>query len=73
MHDSVLLKLAPGRKEGESLPRPSYPAEAARIFGKVPVALDEPNVLLLDLAEYAPPSSARLFKKILYNKPRGDF
>jgi hypothetical protein len=53
MHDSLLLKLSPGRNQGNVAPAVSFPAEAGRIFGKVMVSLDEPNVLLLDMAEYS--------------------
>ena len=53
MHDSLLLRLTPGRGNL----RPALD-EAPRgvpdlVFGTVPVTLDEPNMLLLDMAEYA--------------------
>ncbi len=52
MHDSLLLKLTEGKFEGESLLK--LPAESGRmIHEKVKVVLDEPNALLLDMAEYA--------------------
>jgi hypothetical protein len=52
MHDSLLLRLTDGKNEGES--RLNYPRSSGRnIIKKVPVVLDEPNALLLDMAEYA--------------------
>ncbi|MBQ7968570.1 MAG: hypothetical protein IJ292_01980 [Clostridia bacterium] len=52
MHDSMLLRLTDGKNEGE-LPI-EYPKDNGRIITKrVPVKLDEPNALLLDMAEYA--------------------
>ncbi len=49
----TLLELAPGcRSEGASLlPKPLL--ESGRISSPVPISLDEPNVLLIDKAEYA--------------------
>jgi hypothetical protein len=52
MHDSLLLRLVPGRFEGEE-PIEPVPEDSTRIFSKVKVTLDEPNVLLLDMARYA--------------------
>lgn len=52
MHDSLLLKLTPGKYEGESAVPEEYTG-GRRIFRKVPVTLNEPNVYLLDMAEYA--------------------
>ena len=52
MHDSLLLKLTPGRLEGESTIAPVLQG-SRRWFGQVPVTLDEPNVLLLDMAEFS--------------------
>ena len=52
MHDSLLLCLIPGRNEGES-EISVIPARSMRVFDKVSVQLDEPNVLLLDMAEYS--------------------
>lgn len=56
-HDSLLLKLSPGTPSliEEGLPIPSLTlAEAPEgRMGKVPVRLNEPNVLVLDMAEYA--------------------
>ncbi|MBR5314784.1 MAG: hypothetical protein IKU45_05185 [Clostridia bacterium] len=52
MHDSMLLRLTDGKNEGK-LPI-EYPLDNGRIISKrVPVKLDEPNALLLDMAEYA--------------------
>jgi ribosomal 50S subunit-recycling heat shock protein len=51
MHDSLLLRLTDGKNEGE-LPI-KYPKTRGRIITKkVDVKLDEPNALLLDMAEY---------------------
>lgn len=52
MHDSLLLKMMPGRYEGEEKVSAQYTG-GRRIFSKVPVTLSEPNVYLLDLADYA--------------------
>ncbi|MBR6790182.1 MAG: hypothetical protein IKM31_04870 [Oscillospiraceae bacterium] len=52
-HDSLLLRLEPGRCEGE-IPVAEKPAEWHFIAPKAKVTLDEPNVMLLDMAEYAP-------------------
>jgi len=52
MHDSLLLKLTPGRLEGESVIAPVL-QDSRRWFTEIPVTLDEPNVLLLDMAEFS--------------------
>jgi len=53
IHESMLLRLTPGRGEtGEEAPVLA-PQTADLFFGKVPVTLEEPNMLLLDMAEYA--------------------
>ncbi len=52
MHDSLLLRLTPGREEGKEAPIVEYDG-GRRIFTKVPVSLSEPNVYLMDMAEYA--------------------
>lgn len=52
MHDSLLLRLSPGRNDGESVIAPVREG-SWRPFGTVPVTLDEPNVLLLDMAEFS--------------------
>jgi hypothetical protein len=52
MHDSLLLRLVPGRFEGKEAIEP-VPGNSTRILSKVKVTLDEPNVLLLDMARYA--------------------
>lgn len=53
MHDSLLLRLTPGRGEGEA-PMEAAPAAVPEvIFRPVQVRLAEPNMLLLDMAEYA--------------------
>lgn len=51
-HDSLLLRLEPGRNEGEA-PIAEKPAEWSFIAPMAKVVLDEPNVMLLDMAEYA--------------------
>jgi hypothetical protein len=55
-HDSLLLRLRP-KQEGKALPAGARPAAGkllAEYFpGPVPVKLHEPNVLLLDMAEFA--------------------
>lgn len=55
-HDSLLLQLTPGTAAaGTAVPKlADCSAEGLyRSFTPMPVTLDEPNVLLLDLAEYA--------------------
>ena len=64
-HDSLLLLLEPGLSEaGEGMEKPLAPYRLGRVtfdkedaptefWEKVPVTLAEPNVFLLDLAEYA--------------------
>ena len=52
MHDSLLLRLTPGRNEGPSVIAPVR-VDSWRPFGEVPVTLDEPNVFLLDMAEFS--------------------
>ena len=51
-YDSLLLRLEPGRA---CLDAPAVKAwrEAGRLRGRFPITLSEPNVLLLDQAEYA--------------------
>ena len=53
MHDSMLLRLIPGRNEGKNAFTPHYSGRTDIRFGLVPVKLEEPNMLLLDMAEYA--------------------
>ena len=51
-HGSLLLHLSPGHREtGEAVIMQVH-REVARVSGPVPVGLSEPNVLLLDGAEY---------------------
>lgn len=54
-HDSILLLLTPSEREKEMSPRQSVAAEWSPISlaNKVKYALNEPNVLVLDQAEYA--------------------
>ena len=54
MHDSMLLRLEKGRPAAPAadVPRSADPA-ADVVFGEVPVTLEEPNMLLLDMAQYA--------------------
>ncbi|MBQ2956005.1 MAG: hypothetical protein IJE08_06040 [Clostridia bacterium] len=53
IHESMLLLLTPGR--GEEAVKEEKCAQNApdMIFGKVSVELEEPNMLLLDMAEYS--------------------
>lgn len=51
--DSLLLHLEPGEPGRSGLPAQKRPAVGEGFMGKVPVELSEPNVLLLDMAEYA--------------------
>lgn len=51
-HDSLLLYLTPGDAEVPAAPEKKL-AEVARFRGTFPVTLSEPNVVLLDQAEYA--------------------
>jgi hypothetical protein len=52
MHDSLLLRLEEGQECG-NLPVQTRLTGGKTVFGKVPVTLDEPNVLVLDMGEYA--------------------
>ncbi|MDD6681953.1 MAG: glycosyl hydrolase [Clostridiales bacterium] len=53
-HDSLLLYLTPGKAENaESVQKLQGLKEVARFRGSYPISLSEPNVLLLDQAEYA--------------------
>ena len=54
IHESMLLALTPGRGEAIAAPaEQSAPPAPELLFGEVPVTLEEPNMLLLDMAEYA--------------------
>ena len=54
LHDSLLLRLTPGRAAPAEPAAASAPeAEPELFLAKVPVTLAEPNALLLDEAEYA--------------------
>lgn len=53
MHDSILLKLNPGKSCTYKEDTKEHYEELPRIFRKVPITLDEPNVLLLDMAEFS--------------------
>ena len=53
IHESLLLRLTPGRGEEAQSSAHAEPAYADLCFGKVPVTLEEPNMLLLDMAEYS--------------------
>lgn len=54
MHDSLLLRLTPGRSEKQRQTAVSEEAgEAQLVLQQVAVHLEEPNMLLLDMAEYA--------------------
>jgi len=52
MHDSMLLRLTEGKETGKSSVRQRIKGGRS-IFDKVSVVLDEPNVMVLDMAEYA--------------------
>ncbi|MDR3145532.1 MAG: hypothetical protein LBU21_04580 [Treponema sp.] len=56
-HDSLLIRLDPAAAEPAPLSAPpepqTPPGPALRFLRPVPVDLEEPNVLLLDMAEYA--------------------
>lgn len=51
-HGSLLLKLEPGRSNQTTLSFKAIQQEIARLSDPVAVTLSEPNVLLLDIAEY---------------------
>ena len=53
IHESMLLRLTPGRGETAEKTEVCDPGAPGILFGDVPVTLEEPNMLLLDLAEYA--------------------
>ena len=55
MHDSMLLLLHPEKTPKEAVPElPASPLPAGDfIMGQVPVTLQDPNMLLLDMAEYS--------------------
>lgn len=53
IHDSLLLKLTPGRNESVSHKNPCTISSPDLLFGTVDVTLEEPNMLLLDMAEYS--------------------
>ena len=57
-HDSLLLRLVPGKADATpasagSARETGDPADALRFLDKLPYTLEEPNVLLLDMAEFA--------------------
>ena len=53
LHDSLLLRLDPGQGAA-ALPMTAAAQEQPGLcFGLIPVTLEEPNMLLLDMAEYA--------------------
>lgn len=51
-HDSLLLRLEEGRQAIEKRDVPEYSYDM-KYAGKVPISLSEPNVLVLDMPEYA--------------------
>ena len=53
IHESMLLLLTPGRGEAAAVSGKRPLQNPDVIFGKVDVTLEEPNMLLLDMAEYA--------------------
>lgn len=52
-HESMLLRLEPGCDQGSFADKSEAAGPEDLIFGTVPVELEEPNMLLLDIAEYA--------------------
>ena len=53
IHESLLLKLTPGKSEAAVNDAAETVGAPDLIFGDVSVELEEPNMLLLDMAEYA--------------------
>lgn len=53
IHESMLLRLTLGRGAEDAPVQNAAATRADVIFGTVPVILEEPNMLLLDTAEYA--------------------
>ena len=53
IHESMLLRLTPGRGETAAAAEKAESVQPDVIFGTVPVVLEEPNMLLLDMAEFA--------------------
>ena len=53
IHESMLLYLEKGRGEEAAQEEQAEDEQADMIFGAVSVQLEEPNMLLLDMAEYA--------------------
>ena len=53
IHDSLLLNLQPGKAEGTQAAAQALSDKPDILFGEVDVQLEEPNMLLLDMAEYA--------------------
>lgn len=53
IHESMLLRLTPGKGAPAASAPVSQSGAPDLIFGPVPVTLEEPNMLLLDMAEYA--------------------
>ncbi|MBQ2433335.1 MAG: hypothetical protein II266_02810 [Clostridia bacterium] len=53
MHDSLLLLLENGRREGASPAREALPGTPDLTFENVRIELEEENMLLLDMAEYS--------------------
>ena len=53
IHESLLVYLTPGKAAEMPAPAKNTAESPDMIFGKVDVELEEPNMLLLDMAEYA--------------------
>lgn len=53
IHESMLLKLEEGKQEGAFEDENQIEGDADVIFGTVKAELSEPNMLLLDMAQYA--------------------
>lgn len=52
-HESMLLRLEPGCEEGKFIDKNEVSGPEDLIFGTVQVELEEPNMFLLDMAEYS--------------------
>ena len=51
-HDSLLLRLTPGKaSSGQEVAREPQYIRVQKPWGRMPITLSEPNVLLLDMAE----------------------
>jgi len=53
IHESLLLLLEPGRSEEKTIEETKMDTAPVTLMGLVDITLDEPNMLLLDMAEYS--------------------